>query len=199
MISRQQFSRACVVGFGLISAVSIAHAQCMYQINQSQTITSPGTYCAGAFRTQLYATDGDCLIIAAPNVSILPYNDGGVSASFFGTGTGAAIHILKRATNFYTFFFCGDIQNFAVGIQDDADKATVTMDYDCPLFINDVNTGVVFNHVTGSQFEGITGGVQATENGLVIRGGSNNYVYGGSSFSFNPSEILSGRSGWYPD
>jgi len=139
-------------------------------ISKCGTITRPGTY--DIFPHATLHSNGDCLVVKAPNVIVQT-----MVATITGNGTGAGIHILASAVNFQFFGFAGVINNFNVGILDEANNAAINNDYGAPMWIGDqVSTGILLNGVVGSQVNGA--GVHALFNGVFIHGGHNNLITG---------------------
>jgi len=135
------------------------------------TISKSGLYSIPPHST-FQAKSGDCLVITAPNVIIQTQ-----IAQISGNNTGAGIHIKAGATGFQLQPFATTINNFNIGIQDDANSASIGSDYGDPLWIGDqVDTAIFLNNVHGSVINGA--GMHALSNGILIRGGGGNIVTG---------------------
>jgi hypothetical protein len=117
------------------------------------TITTPGEYLIGPpfdpnnpVSTVTHSGTGDCIRIKAPNVTIWFYN--GDPSYLLGDGQGTAIHILRSARNTQLrTFIGGGVSNFAIGVRDDADNASIAGNFDEPMLMSSTKTGVVLNNV----------------------------------------------------
>jgi hypothetical protein len=84
-------------------------------IKKCSTIKKPGFY---SLNKDLSTNGGDCLIVKARNVTL---SLGGHNIT--GAGSDIGLHVMSTATNFR----CdgGNFTNFAIGVEDDADGATI--------------------------------------------------------------------------
>ena len=145
----------------ILFTASFLNATCI-NVNSCRTISRSGNYCLQPSVT-LSSNGGDCLVKSAPNVSL---SNGGGPDSIVGAGTGAAIHVLSTATHFVGQFFCPYIDDFNVAVRDDANGAFFGNSNDCALTTGtNVNYGIFFNSVTGSQYIGGSGNLQARDIG----------------------------------
>jgi hypothetical protein len=186
--------QAMLAGILILFMAPLLYASCI-NVNKCETISASGSYCLPP-NVALHSTGGDCLVISAPNVTL---SNGAASASITGAGTASAIHVLSAATHFIGSFFCMAIDNFGVGVRDDANRAFFGNDNDCPLSTGThVSYGVFFDNVRGSQYIGGFGTLRGQIIGLLIRGGGNNYISSDAPTAGN-QEFQGGTDGIHID
>ncbi len=160
----------------LITIPSLAAAQSCIPVTKCGTISAPGNYCLSpGGQATFTSSGGDCFAITAPNVTL----ESGGQETIQGAGTGAGIHVLSGATNFAMGLFCPIIRGFNVGIEDDANGARFGNSNDCPTRTSNVNYGIYFNNVSGSQYAGgnsLNPGVEGRDAAVWINGGGHNYI-----------------------
>lgn len=143
------------------------YANAQTPITACGTIAAPGQYQLAGNITAA----GTCLTVTAPNVSI----EGNVSANITGNGTGTGILVTATASNFsYTSMDNSVISGFAIGIEVDADSASLFIANDVSLVgITNCTQGIFLNGATNAR---VDPGIQATDIGILIQGGSSNEI-----------------------
>jgi len=172
-------------------------------VSECGTINAPGEYLIGPpldpenpIVDVTHKGGGDCLRIEASNVTVWFFN--GDPTNLVGDGRGTAIHILRSAHDTHIFTFVGGgVMNFAVGIEDDADSATIKGGFDEPMSMLTTRTGVLLNNVNGTfianlqigcrqRAEGSGCAAQIVPNpapvigpktGIFVKGGSGNIIH----------------------
>lgn len=131
---------ASAVGIG--SAAAQTPAVQPRPINACTTIASSGSYVVG---TDLHASMGDCIDIAAPNVA-LDLGSRTLSGSSMGVGIG--VHILSGAEN--VWIANGTISGFEYGVVSDAPHAHLTR-----LTVeNNLASGILLRNASASTISG---------------------------------------------
>ncbi len=194
---------ALMVALIALISQSVARAQSCAPVTKCELISTTGNYCVPA-DTLLTSTGGDCLVIAAPNVSLNLEDQANFTGSINGAGTGAGIRVMTRATSFsLRIGSCWAINNFNVGIEDDGAAAPSLNSPSilCAPLIANVNYGIDFYEVIGGHYSG-SADISANVEGVLINGGSQNYIAGAYKTLPPPASgvepimrILEGRNG----
>jgi hypothetical protein len=115
----------------------------LVEIGACKTITKPGFYrVKKPLSPSPKSKSPDCLTVAAANVTLTLLN------TITGHGHGIGIHVRRSGKRFT--LVSGQISGFAIGIQDDADNASISE----LLANNNADTGVLINGASGSSFHG---------------------------------------------
>lgn len=141
-------------------------------IDHCQSITTSGSY---SLTGPINSPSGDCLIIAAPEVTLdAQFGIGGTA--FKGIG----IHVLKGADVFTLNGQHVFIAGFNTAVQVDANDADITMGApDWSFGARQNHVGVLLNGSNSSSVAaGIESNITAMDVGLKIVGGANNLVTG---------------------
>lgn len=116
-MSAKKFCARLALAAALVMPAILVYQQAnATMIPKCKTIKKSGFY---TVKKNLKSRGGDCLIVTAPNVTLFI-----ASTSITGDGSGIGLHITNSAKGFRCF---GDSEfaNFVIGIQDDADGATI--------------------------------------------------------------------------
>ena len=136
------------------------------------------------------STTVDCIDISASGAVLILAGDitgpgGGVTADGIHIMSGASnVFISGKATPGFSLAHA-KVSSFATGIQVDGSNAEINQ-----LDANgNVNNGVVFNNVTGGDYNGSAASLNAGGDGVLIKGGSSNLVVDASHIDMNNNGI----------
>jgi hypothetical protein len=177
------FLAACFgVGFLVPSAARAAVTS--IPITACGPITHEGYY---AVQNNLTTTHGDCIVVAASNVT-LDLNSRSITSTS-NPKSGAGVHVVRESegepevTGVFIEGRNAQIRGFAAGMENDAD-GTVAENFN---LLNNID-GLLIKRAKGSSFVSVSAGVSSTTgnvNGFHIVGGQNNEIGCGSGAVFN--------------
>ena len=160
--------RHAAVAFLLAAAASTTSAYTFAQppvsITTCQKITKAGLYEVDSDLIASSPSAGDCLVIAAPNVS-LNLN----RFHIIGATSAVGIHVMRSATKAFIEGNGATIQTFGVGIQIDALGALA----DNFIALSNTDAGVVLNHVQQADLSNFSTSRNLNDGVRVVGGGYN--------------------------
>ncbi len=157
-------SAVVAIAIAAVIAPAPAFSQPPTPITECGKINKPGLYEVDNDLIASSPSAGDCLIIAAPNVS-LNLN----RFNLYGATSGVGIHVMKRAAQVFIEGHGSTIETFGVGIQIDASGALA----DNFTVLSNTDAGVLLNHVQRADLSNFAAINNRNDGVRIYRGGNN--------------------------